>query len=59
MEPKLVRDVSESSHLEKRERERERGNERGRERETERDRERERTLRDCACKELLMIRHVY
>lgn len=42
MEPKLVRDVSESSHLEKREREREREGtregERGRQRGTERGR---------------------
>lgn len=56
MEPKLVRDVSESSHLEKG---RERGGTREGERGRQRDRERERTLRDCACKELLMIRHVY
>ena len=52
MEPKLARDVSESSHLEKE-------RERKRERERDRERERERTLGDCACKELLMIRHVY
>ena len=57
-----MRDVSESSHLEKekgREREGTREGERGRQRGAERDRERERTLRDGACKELLMIRHVY